>query len=153
MKFYRCSVCGQVIEIIRDTRRIPVCCDEDMLEISPITKESYEPGTPEHDAKFADSNMSPTSAGLMIKAGKDLLELHLPVIETDGNLVTVCAGNKEHPMTESHHIEWIALETRKGYQRKKLKAGDKPCACFCLCEDDEVIAAYTYCNLHRLYKQ
>ena len=80
------------------------------------------------------------------------VEKHVPVITVDAGKVMVKVGSAEHPMTEEHYIEWIALETKKGNQRKSLKPGDAPSACFMICEGDEVIAAYAYCNLHSLWK-
>jgi superoxide reductase len=79
-------------------------------------------------------------------------EKHVPVIAVDGTKVTVTVGAVEHPMLDAHHIEWIVLETKHGYQRKELKPGEKPAAEFALAGDDEVIAAYAYCNLHGLWK-
>lgn len=79
-------------------------------------------------------------------------EKHLPVIEQNGQKVTVKIGSIEHPMLEEHWIEWILLETKKGYQRVDLKPGDEPKAEFVLTEGDNIIAAYEYCNLHRLWK-
>ena len=79
-------------------------------------------------------------------------EKHVPVITCEGNLVKVAVGSVEHPMLEAHYIEWIALETEKGMQRKRLAPGDKPCAVFALTEDDKPVAAYAYCNLHSLWK-
>ncbi len=79
-------------------------------------------------------------------------EKHVPVIEVDGNLVTVKVGEVEHPMLEEHHIAWIALETKEGNQRKPLPVDGKPEATFALTDGDEVIAAYEYCNLHGLWK-
>lgn len=79
-------------------------------------------------------------------------EKHLPVIEQNGNTVTVRVGSVEHPMLEEHHIEWIALQTKMGNQRKLLKAGDKPEACFALCDGDAPVAAFEWCNLHGLWK-
>jgi superoxide reductase len=55
-------------------------------------------------------------------------------------------------MADVHYIEWIALETAKGAQRKVLNPGDKPCAEFTLTDDDSVVAVYAYCNLHGLWK-
>ena len=55
-------------------------------------------------------------------------------------------------MLEAHYIQWIVLETKEGCQRKALKPGDKPVAVFALTENDEVVAAYEYCNLHGLWK-
>lgn len=80
------------------------------------------------------------------------VEKHLPVVEIEENKVTVRVGSVEHPMTEEHHIAWIVLQTEKGNQRKILKAGEKPEACFKICCGDKVIAAYEYCNLHGLWK-
>ena len=80
------------------------------------------------------------------------VEKHVPVVEVNGSKVTVRIGSVEHPMLDEHYIEWIALQTKFGNQRKSLKPGDKPEACFALCDGDEVVAAYEYCNLHGLWK-
>ena len=80
------------------------------------------------------------------------VEKHVPVYTVDGNKVSVTVGSVEHPMTEEHLIQWIALETAKGAQRKVLKAGDAPKAEFALTDDDSVVAVYAYCNLHGLWK-
>lgn len=79
------------------------------------------------------------------------IEKHVPVITKENNKVVVKVGSVEHPMVDAHYIEWIALETKLGNQRKALKPGDKPEACFSLCDNDEVIKAYAYCNLHSLW--
>ena len=79
-------------------------------------------------------------------------EKHVPVITVDGRTVTVTVGSVEHPMLDAHFIEWVILETKQGRQRKTLKPGDKPEACFALTDGDEVTAAYEYCNLHGLWK-
>ena len=62
-------------------------------------------------------------------------EKHVPVISVEGNKVTVTVGEVEHPMAEEHFIEWIALETQEGNQRKELKPGSKPQAVFMLAVD------------------
>ncbi|MBQ3867395.1 MAG: desulfoferrodoxin [Clostridia bacterium] len=79
-------------------------------------------------------------------------EKHIPVYRTEGNIVIVEVGSTLHPMLEEHYIEWIALQTKFGNQRKALKPGDAPKACFSICEGDEVEAVYAYCNLHGLWK-
>ena len=86
------------------------------------------------------------------KTADSALEKHVPVIQTEGNLVTVTVGSTEHPMVENHFIQWIVLETKQGRQRKQLQPGQKPQAVFALTEGDEVVAAYEYCNLHGLWK-
>ena len=79
-------------------------------------------------------------------------EKHVPVIQVEGNLVTVKVGSAVHPMTEEHLISWISLQTKQGNQRKALSAGQEPKAEFMICDGDEVVAAYAYCNLHGLWK-
>lgn len=79
-------------------------------------------------------------------------EKHVPVISVEDNKVTVTVGEVAHPMAEEHFIEWIALETAEGNQRKELKPGQKPEAVFMMTESDKVVAAYAYCNLHGLWK-
>ncbi len=80
------------------------------------------------------------------------VEKHVPVYEVKDGKVFVKVGSVEHPMSEEHYIEWIALQTKSGNQRKALKPGDPPCAQFALLEGDEVEAVYAYCNLHSLFK-
>ena len=80
------------------------------------------------------------------------VEKHVPVIEVNSNIVTVTVGEVIHPMIPEHYIEWIAISTNKGNQRKLLKPGEDPKACFALCEGEQVEAAYAYCNLHSLWK-
>lgn len=80
-------------------------------------------------------------------------EKHVPVILRKGNCVVVEVGSAPHPMTEEHSIEWICLHTKQGNQRKCLQPGDKPEACFMICDGDEPMAALAYCNLHGLWKK
>ena len=80
------------------------------------------------------------------------VEKHVPAFTVNGNIVDVTVGSVEHPMLDAHYIEWIALETEQGAQRKALKPGDAPKASFALTEGDKVVAVYAYCNLHSLWK-
>lgn len=80
------------------------------------------------------------------------VEKHVPVYEVNGRDVTVRVGSADHPMTEAHYIEWVCLQTKQGNQRKALHPGDEPKVCFSVCEGDEVMAVYAYCNLHGLWK-
>ena len=80
------------------------------------------------------------------------VEKHVPVVTVEGQKVVVEVGGIEHPMVEAHYIEWIVLETEKGYQKVDLKPEQAPKAEFALVEGDKVVAAYAYCNLHGLWK-
>ena len=80
------------------------------------------------------------------------VEKHVPEFTVNGNIVDVTVGSVEHPMLDAHYIEWIALETEQGGQRKALKPGDAPKASFAITEGDKVVAVYAYCNLHSRWK-
>ncbi len=121
MKFYECTVCGQIIAIVKPTGAPVICCGKEMSEIIPGTKDAS-------------------------------VEKHVPVYDADGCTVKVRVGSSEHPMTDNHYIEWIALQTANGNQRKCLKPGMKPEACFRICEGDRIEAVYACCNLHSLWK-
>ena len=80
------------------------------------------------------------------------VEKHVPVFEVKDGKVFVTVGEVAHPMAPEHYIQWIAVSTNKGNQRKMLEPGDEPKACFALCDDEKVEAVYAYCNLHSLWK-
>ena len=121
MKFYRCSHCGQIIAIVKETGVPVICCGEPMTEVIPGTTDAS-------------------------------LEKHVPVFTVEKNKVHVSVGSVEHPMVPEHYIEWVAIQTKLGNQRKQLSPGNEPKACFSICDGDEVEAVYAYCNLHSLWK-
>ncbi|MBQ8589328.1 MAG: desulfoferrodoxin [Firmicutes bacterium] len=122
MKFYKCDICGNMVEVIKASGVPMKCCGQNMTEMIPGTTDAS-------------------------------VEKHVPVITIDGNKVNVFVGSAEHPMVEEHFIQWIALETKQGVQRKALVPGAAPSADFVLADGDEVVAAYEYCNLHGLWKK
>lgn len=77
-------------------------------------------------------------------------EKHVPVIEKIKGGVLVKVGSVEHPMTDTHYIEWIEVHTDKKVYRKNLNPGNKPQAEFML--NEEVLYAREYCNIHRLWR-
>ncbi len=81
------------------------------------------------------------------------VEKHVPVVKQEGRSVEVSIGEVTHPMLEEHFIEWISIETKEGYQIKKLTPASEPKAVFVLSETDELAAAYEYCNIHGLWKK
>lgn len=78
-------------------------------------------------------------------------EKHVPVVKVEDGKVYVTVGSVPHPMTEEHHIAWILIETSQGSQMKCLDVKGEPSACFSLCKEEKVLAAYEYCNLHGLW--
>lgn len=79
-------------------------------------------------------------------------EKHIPVISREGQTVTVTVGSALHPMTAAHHIAWVLLETGNGCERIEMQPEDEPEVQFFASEDDEIIAAYAYCNQHGLWQ-
>ena len=79
------------------------------------------------------------------------LEKHVPAVTVDGKIIKVQIGEVIHPMVAEHYIQFIALETKNGFQIKQLKAGDEPKAEFVVADGDEAVAVYEYCNLHGLW--
>lgn len=79
-------------------------------------------------------------------------EKHVPVITAEGDNIFVKVGSVPHPMTEEHRIVWIYLQTVNGEQLCCVDTKDTAEACFKTCEDDRMIAVFSYCNLHGLWK-
>lgn len=125
LSFYRCEECGQIVAIVKKSP-------------SPLFCGCCSSGKPM-------TELIPNT----VDASK---EKHVPVCIVSGNTVEVTVGSLPHPMTEEHFIEWIAVQTAAGNQRKALHPGEEPKARFALCEGDEVKAVYAYCSLHGLWK-
>lgn len=122
MKFYYCKDCGEVITVN-------------------YSKHSDEP-------RCCGESMVELKANTTDAA----TEKHVPVIKVEGNKVIVEVGSVAHPMAEEHFITFIAIETAKTEQIHYLKPGEVPVAVFALADDDKLVAAYEYCNLHGLWK-
>lgn len=79
------------------------------------------------------------------------VEKHVPVLIEENGDRKVFVGEVEHPMTEEHYIEFIAVETKNEMLIKKLKPFEKPE--FILNTNEEIIKMYAYCNLHGLWEK
>ena len=121
MTFKRCNICGQIVGVINDSGLPPMCCGEEMETISPKTVET------------------------------ELGEKHIPIFKKESNKLIIQVGQVLHPNTEAHHIEWVALVTNKGHQRKALDPTDLPIITFMLDNDEEPLEIYAYCNIHSLW--
>ena len=75
---------------------------------------------------------------------------HAPVVEIDGDKVTVCVGEVQHPMDDDHYIQFIELTVGDEKYLKQLKPGDEPKATFIVDAADDVVAK-ALCNLHGLW--
>ncbi len=122
MKILKCLKCGNVELELAHGTCTPICCGVPMVELKANTQEGVA------------------------------TEKHVPVIEKQGNEILVKVGEVAHPMIEAHYIGAIIVETNFNTLIKNLKAGDAPEARFALAEGEEVVAAYSYCNLHGVWK-
>lgn len=78
-------------------------------------------------------------------------EKHVPVIEKTAEGIVVKVGSVEHPMQDSHFIEWIQLLADGKAFRQFLNPGEKPEATFKV--EGKNLSAREYCNLHGLWKK
>lgn len=78
-------------------------------------------------------------------------EKHVPVVNVDGNKLSIKVGSEAHPMTDEHYIEWISVKTTYGGIYFDLMPGDAPEVQFKF-TPEEIISVYAYCNLHGLWK-
>ncbi len=79
-------------------------------------------------------------------------EKHLPVIRVEDGICSITVGRTNHPMSTSHYIKWVSLDTKQGNQKKFLIPDTSPEISFALADGDEVVCAYAYCNLHGLWR-
>ncbi len=127
-EIFKCSVCGNIVEVLYVGGGELVCCGKKM-------------------EKMPEKNKDP-------KIG----EKHIPIIKKmppseckiqDGYLIKV--GFNEHPMIKEHYIEWIEIVTQDNKRGKKfLKPGDKPEVEFQT--RSNIKFARAFCNIHGLWK-
>ncbi|MBN2135419.1 MAG: desulfoferrodoxin [Acidobacteria bacterium] len=77
------------------------------------------------------------------------VEKHIPMIEKIEGGYKVIVGEVQHPMEETHWIEWIELEADGKSYRQFLNPGDKPEAVFMI--EAKKVKAREFCNLHGLW--
>ena len=77
-------------------------------------------------------------------------EKHVPVVEKTATGYKVKVGSVDHPMEESHLIQWIELLADGKSYIQFLNPGDKPEAEFNV--QAETATAREHCNLHGLWK-
>jgi len=127
MKFYICTICGNEIEMNKDSKQSPVCCGKTMRQLIPGTTDgSVEKHVP-YVREFNDPNA------------------------TDLRVIRVRIGKEAHPMEPMHHIEWIVMETTEVAYRKNAHNAKGAEATFIISKNERPIAVYAYCNLHGLW--
>lgn len=120
-EIYRCDVCKIIANVEEKGFGELVCCGKPMTKLVEMN-ESNE-GT----------------------------EKHVPVIEIDGNNVSVKVGSVLHPMEEDHYIEFVEiLQNGLVVVKKQFKPGDEPVAKFVL-DDTSDLKVREVCNKHGLW--
>jgi len=121
-ELYRCSICGNIVEVVADGAGELVCCGEPMEKIEAAKEENmYEKHLP-------------------------------VLIKDENEKYIVRVGKTEHPMEESHYIMFIEALSKDGKYLKRvyLKAGEKPeLDPECTCKN---FNARELCNVHGLYE-
>lgn len=107
-KFYFCKHCGNVVVKMVDSGVTPVCCGEEMIELTPNTIEG---------------------------SGEKHLPV---IERIDDCTLRVKVGSAPHPMMPQHHIVFICLETKNGIQVRQLDPEKPAEAEFCGCKDPVV---------------
>lgn len=78
-------------------------------------------------------------------------EKHIPKCIPEEQKIKVCIGEELHPTTSNHYIDWIAMETNRGYYKRNIPRGRAPKVCFNLGKEESPVAVYSFCNLHGLW--
>ena len=118
-QIFKCNICGNIVEAVHTGAGELVCCGEPMEEVIENTQEEVA------------------------------TEKHIPVVEKDGDVLTITIGEVEHPMDEEHYIEWVEVISGPTVHRRYLKPREKPTTKF-ICRQD-TYTVRVYCNIHGLW--
>ncbi|MFA5358101.1 MAG: desulfoferrodoxin [archaeon] len=120
-EFYKCRICGNLVNVIEAGAGALVCCGKEMELLKEHT---------------------------IMQEGK---EKHVPIIKMDGNNLKVKVGSIEHPMSSEHFIELIQVIQRgRVVAQKQLIPNEKPEAEFCL-QNAGAVKVRALCNIHGLW--
>jgi len=123
LEMYKCSGCGNLVQILLEGSGDLVCCGQPMSLLNPNTTEEVN------------------------------TEYHIPVYKyTDKDGIVVQAGKEPHPMIREHHIMFIETisENKNRVRLQYLEEGEEPKMLLDKQTDKET--AYAYCNLHGLWE-
>jgi superoxide reductase len=111
-QIFKCSVCGNMVEVINVGGGQLSCCGQPMVWREPKSKEAE---------------------------GK---EKHVPVIEKTKNGYKIKIGSISHPMEEAHFIQWIKIIADGKSYKIFLQPDDQPEAEFCIQTEKITAQAY-----------
>ena len=123
LELYKCSVCGNLVQVILEGQGELVCCGEPMKLLKPQ------------------------------KDDENKTEKHVPVFIKDesGNEI-IAVGSIPHPMEENHYIMFIEAisKDKNKLELRYLYPGED--AKFLLKDAEAILSALEYCNLHGLWE-
>ena len=102
----------------------------------------------EGDGDKCSSNM----LEIPVQTEGDKAPKHKPVVEIDGDKVTVKVGEVAHPMDDDHYIQFLVVNGMEKYA-KCFKPGDVAEATFIIGADKiaDGVVALAFCNQHGLW--
>ena len=119
---YKCSICGNIVELLYSGGGKLVCCGKQMELI-------------EAHGKAYEGN-----------------EKHIPLVEKVRGGIKVKVSNVPHPMQDDHYIMWIEVWAKGQVLKKYLTLADAPEAEFKGIKETDVEMVREYCNVHGLWK-
>lgn len=107
-KFYKCTVCGNVMAVLVDSGVVPVCCGKPMKQLNAMevdgAREKHLP--------------------VVTCCKKGCLKIEV--------------GEVPHPMTAEHHIAFIAVETASSLKVIHLEVDKPAQTVYCDCSEPVV---------------
>lgn len=123
LELYRCSICGNIAQIVINGAGELVCCGEPMYKL---------------EAKSNDDNAN---------------EKHVPIMyKNDSGDTMMQIGKVPHPMDSDHYIEFVEIIPKDKKYLKLFYLYPKDSPSIKVCTNDEEIEGFAYCNIHGLWK-
>lgn len=122
-KFLRCKHCGNIVEVVNDSKVPVICCGEKM---GVLTANTSDGATEKHvpEVNVNGNNVS-VVVGSLLHPMIDSHYIQWIYLKTDKGTI----------------------------MRKHLVAGGEPKADFILLDGEKAVEVYEYCNLHGLWKK
>ena len=122
LDIYRCSICGNIVQILNSGAGELICCGQPMEKLVPSVSEEA------------------------------MIEKHGPIfIGIDENTEEIRVGEVLHPMIDTHYIMFIEAfnDDKSEMHLKFLKPNDEPKLTVCKNKYNKSIE---YCNIHGLWE-
>lgn len=98
MKFYKCNVCGNLVEMVKESGVTMVCCGQDMTELIPGTSDgAHEKHVPVYKV---DGCKVSVNVGAMDHPMLDEHYIEWVIVETDKGVYRINLKPEEAPKVE-----------------------------------------------------